>query len=199
MECLFSYQFLQKIWQHTPAQLLILPAPAGRASWLQPPRPKQTIMPTSVAELASSYGIPVFYMARWADLLPHLPAGEPLITACFPRRVPPYILAHASICNIHPSLLPDLRGADPLFYVAMVDAPAGITIHLMDTQFDTGPIIDQQPVDIKRFVSEADLIRTHAHVAATCWLALPSPLPTGVSQPVVRRHCTLSAGHRFCA
>ncbi|NBU63006.1 MAG: hypothetical protein EBS29_00630 [Chloroflexia bacterium] len=184
MECLFSYHFLQKIWQHIPAQLLILPAPAGRASWLQLPRPKQTIMPTSVAELASSHGIPVFYMAQWADVLPHIPAGELLLTACFPRRVPLFILEQVTICNIHPSLLPDFRGPDPLFYVARGDAPAGITIHHMDAHFDTGPIIAQQLVDISRCVNEADLIRTHTHAAASCWLALPSPVPNGVRQPV---------------
>jgi methionyl-tRNA formyltransferase len=183
MECLFSYQFFQQVWRHAPAQLLILPAPAGRTSWLQSPRKSQMIMATSVAELASSYGIPVFYMARWSDLLPQLVAGEPLLTACFPRRVPTTVLVHAPIYNIHPSLLPDLRGPDPLFYVARGDAPAGVTIHQMDAQFDTGPIITQQLIDITNCASEADLIRLHAQVAATNWLALTTPLSTGTPQP----------------
>ena len=183
MECLFSYRFLQQVWQHTPAQLLILPAPAGRASWLQAPRPHQTIMATSVAELASSHGIPVFYMAHWDDLLPQIPAGELLVTACFPRRVPAHVLAHAPIWNVHPSLLPDLRGPDPLFYVARGDVPAGITIHQMDAQFDTGPIVAQQSIDITRCTSEADLIRVHAQLAATHWLAISASIPTGYQQP----------------
>ena len=183
MECLFSYRFLQHVWQHTPAQLLILPAPAGRASWFQSPRPQQTIMATNVAELASSHGIPVFYMAQWDDLLCQIPAGEPLVTACFPRRVPARVLAHAPIWNIHPSLLPDLRGPDPLFYVARGDAPAGITIHQMDAQFDTGPIVTQHSIDITGCVSEADLIRVHAQLAATHWLTLSALIPTGYPQP----------------
>ena len=184
MECLFSYQFLQNVWQHTPAQLVILPAPAGRASWLQTPRAHQMIMAASVAELASSHGIPVFYMARWDDLFPYIPAGVPLVTACFPRRVPSRVLAHTTICNIHPSLLPELRGPDPLFYVARGDAPAGITIHQMDSEFDTGPIIDQQSIDITRCASEADLIRIHATTAAQRWLALQPPPTVGRNQPI---------------
>jgi len=183
MECLFSYQFFQQVWRHVPAQLVILPAPVGRTSWLQSPRKQQMIIATSVAELASSYGIPVFYMARWSDLLPQLVAGEPLLTACFPRRVPTTVLAHAPFWNIHPAVLPELRGPDPLFYVARGDAPAGVTIHQMDAQFDTGPIIAQQSIDITGCASEADLIRLHAQVAATNWLALTTPLPTGTPQP----------------
>lgn len=197
MECLFSYYFLQYVWQHTPAQLLILPAPAGRTSWLQPPRPQQMIMATSVAELASSYGIPVFYMAHWDDVLPHIPVGAPLVTACFPRRVPPRVLAHTTIWNIHPSLLPDLRGPDPLFYVARGDAPAGITIHQMDGAFDTGPIIEQQSIDITRCASEADLIRTHAITAAQCWLALQLPRRVGRNQPDQGSYAPLPQVHDF--
>jgi methionyl-tRNA formyltransferase len=93
------------------------------------------------------------------------------------------VLAYAPIWNIHPSLLPDLRGPDPLFYVARGDAQAGITIHQMDAQFDTGPIVAQQSIDITGCVSEADLIRVHAQLAATHWLAVSAPIPTGNPQP----------------
>lgn len=197
MECLFSFQFLQNVWQHTPAQLLILPAPAGRASWLQPPRPQQLIVASSVTELASSFGIPVLYMARWDDLYAYIPVGAPLVTACFPRRVPPRLLAHTTFWNIHPSLLPDLRGPDPLFYVARGDAPAGITIHQMDENFDTGPIIDQQSIDITRCANEADLIRSHAITAAQRWRAIQWPTAVGRSQPSHGRYAPLPQASDF--
>ena len=183
MECLFSYHFLQKIWQHTPTELLIVPAPAGRSSWLQQPRPNQIISSPSVAELASTYGIPIFYMARWNDVLPHISKGEPLVTACFPRIVPQRLLEHASFFNIHPAMLPELRGPDPLFYVARGDVSAGISIHQMDLQFDTGPIIMQQSVDITNCASEAEMIRTHAITAAVCWLGLQTVSGVGRVQP----------------
>lgn len=191
MECLFSFQFFAQIWRYQPAQLLVLPAPAGRQSWVQSPRPHQIIVATSMRELASAYGIPVLFMAQWDDLLGQMPAGESLLTACFPRRVPLGVLARGQCYNIHPALLPKLRGADPLFYVARGDAPAGVTIHHMDAQFDTGLIIAQQLIDITRCVNEADLIRLHAQVAATNWLALAAPLPTGTPQPQIGTNAPL--------
>jgi methionyl-tRNA formyltransferase len=45
--------------------------------------------------------------------------------------------------NIHPSYLPDLRGADPVPGALLFGRDAGATCHLMDEGIDTGPIISQ--------------------------------------------------------
>lgn len=47
--------------------------------------------------------------------------------------------------NIHPSLLPEYRGANPYFWVIRNrEETSGVTVHWMDEEFDTGPIINQQ-------------------------------------------------------
>lgn len=48
--------------------------------------------------------------------------------------------------NLHPSLLPYNRGADPNFWSWWDKTPKGITIHEMDEGVDTGPVIAQRTV-----------------------------------------------------
>jgi len=51
--------------------------------------------------------------------------------------------------NIHPSLLPEYRGANPYSHVIMnKEKHTGVTLHFMDEGFDTGDIIVQQPMEI---------------------------------------------------
>ncbi len=45
--------------------------------------------------------------------------------------------------NVHPSFLPDLRGADPIPGAIIHRRDSGATCHLMDDGVDTGPIIAQ--------------------------------------------------------
>lgn len=46
--------------------------------------------------------------------------------------------------NLHISLLPWNRGADPNFWSFVEDTPKGVTIHYMDAGIDTGDIIVQR-------------------------------------------------------
>lgn len=56
--------------------------------------------------------------------------------------------AHGTM-NIHPSLLPEYRGANPYFWaIRNREETSGVTIHWMDEEFDTGPIIDQQKLKL---------------------------------------------------
>jgi methionyl-tRNA formyltransferase len=49
--------------------------------------------------------------------------------------------------NLHISLLPWNRGADPNFWSWVEDTPRGVTIHYLDEGVDTGDIIVQRAVD----------------------------------------------------
>jgi len=67
----------------------------------------------------------------------------------------PYILPISQLkkngqlfINIHPSLLPDLRGGSPVNGAILYNKPAGATCHIMDDNVDTGPIISR--VNVKR-------------------------------------------------
>lgn len=51
------------------------------------------------------------------------------------------------VINIHPSMLPYGRGADPCIWSLYDDLPLGITIHWMDKGIDTGNILFQLPIE----------------------------------------------------
>lgn len=66
----------------------------------------------------------------------------------------PYILPvsqikkpHQKYINIHPSLLPNLRGKNPVNGAILFNQRHGVTCHLMDDGIDTGQIIAQIPID----------------------------------------------------
>ena len=67
--------------------------------------------------------------------------------------------------NIHPALLPKYRGPNPFFWLYYnLDMTAGVTLHFVDSNVDTGNIINQRHLDIEIGNSaleiEAELYRT---------------------------------------
>ena len=60
------------------------------------------------------------------------------------------------VINIHISLLPWNRGADPNLWSFLENTPKGVTIHYMDCGVDTGDILIQQEI----YFSEEETLRT---------------------------------------
>jgi len=56
-------------------------------------------------------------------------------------------LMDGRIINLHISLLPWNRGADPSLWSFIEDSPKGITIHYVDKGIDTGDILLQEAAD----------------------------------------------------
>jgi methionyl-tRNA formyltransferase len=80
------------------------------------------------AELLSSRGIEFILVACWPYLIGETLAGS----------------ASAAALNLHPSLLPRYRGPDPLRQQREAgDERYGVTLHLLDRQFDHGDIVAQ--------------------------------------------------------
>lgn len=52
------------------------------------------------------------------------------------------------IINLHPSWLPFNRGRHPIFWAALLGNPFGVSIHLMDSGLDTGPVLVQKKVNL---------------------------------------------------
>jgi methionyl-tRNA formyltransferase len=52
------------------------------------------------------------------------------------------------VINLHISLLPYNRGADPTLWSVLEDTPAGVTIHYIDEGVDTGDVIAQRAVEL---------------------------------------------------
>lgn len=85
--------------------------------------------------------------------LAHLRLLNPdvIVAGCFPRRLPGAVLAVPRFggLNVHPSLLPDGRGPEPLFWAFRWRlCETGVTVHRMDPDLDTGPIHAQVTVPI---------------------------------------------------
>jgi methionyl-tRNA formyltransferase len=146
------------------APFIRLEQPARRASRHALPLVGTTRPPRSLRDLAADADAPLLSVARLADpaTLAALEAFAPdaICVACFTRRLPPALLALPRlVClNAHPSLLPDNRGPDPLFWTFHAGATeTGVTIHLMDVGLDTGPILTQARVTIGEGESEAAL------------------------------------------
>lgn len=70
-----------------------------------------------------------------------------IVCAFFNQRIGEAITALAPALNIHPSLLPDLKGVDPVFYARLRDAPLGVTVHRVAPELDSGDIVAQEPYD----------------------------------------------------
>lgn len=120
--------------------------------------------PLSMRDLAAQASAPLMSVARLSDpqTLAALAACAPdaICVACFTQRLPDAVLAlpRLGCLNAHPSLLPDNRGPDPLFWTFHEGAnETGVTIHLMDAGYDSGPILTQAHVALAAGESEAAL------------------------------------------
>ncbi len=73
------------------------------------------------------------------------------VTACYGQKLPASTLAlptHGSL-NIHPSVLPRWRGADPVPWTIIAgDAQTGVTISLVTDTFDSGDIVAQKKIPV---------------------------------------------------
>jgi len=59
---------------------------------------------------------------------------------------PDIIKQYPRIINLHVSMLPHNRGADPNFWSWFLDTPKGVTIHYINEGIDTGDILLQREV-----------------------------------------------------
>ena len=150
---------------HEPALVLTQPdRPAGRGLKLQP---------SAVKALALAEGLPVQQPrglrldGRWADdaatARAALAAAAPecLVVAAYGLILPDWVLAlpRRGCINIHASLLPRWRGAAPIQRaIEAGDAETGITLMQMDAGLDTGDILLQQALPIRRDDTAASLL-----------------------------------------
>ena len=72
-----------------------------------------------------------------------------LVSWFWPKQIPAAVLALATPVGVHPSLLPKLRGPDPYFWtIDAGDATTGVTAHLLEPEYDTGPILGQRTLAV---------------------------------------------------
>lgn len=115
-------------------------------AWLQPLSRLNT-----VHSLAKKYNIPLLNSIdiNRKKEIQFISELEPdvLLSAHFNQlfKVEVLQLPKLAAINIHPSLLPNYKGVDPVFYALLKkEEKIGVTAHLIDQTFDTGRILVQQ-------------------------------------------------------
>ena len=124
--------------------------PRGRKMLMTPPEAK---------EWAQAHNIPVLQPEKIAsEFLDELEDMSPeegwsvFIVAAYGKLLPKELLEMPkyNVVNVHPSLLPRLRGANPIRGAILADEKeVGVSVMLVDEEMDHGPILAQEKVDLK--------------------------------------------------
>ncbi len=126
-----------------------------------------------VKEAALNWKLPVLQpvnfkeagaVAQLADLHPDV-----LVVAAFGQILPQSVLdvpVYGCI-NIHPSLLPEFRGASPVAAAILAGREfTGVSLMLMDSGLDTGPVLTRAQISISSLDTTGSLTEKLSRVAA---------------------------------
>jgi len=142
----------------TPLEHLCLNRYQVVAVYTQPDRPAgrgRSLSPSPVKATALARDIPVVQPAslKEAAVVAQLAGFRPdiIVVAAFGQILPQSVLdiPRYGCLNLHPSLLPRFRGAAPVAAAILAgDESTGVSIMLMDSGLDTGPVLARKPVKI---------------------------------------------------
>jgi methionyl-tRNA formyltransferase len=117
----------------------------------------------NLLHLAWEHGIPVFATSDAAaretraalqELRPDV-----LAVACWPKLLPRSVRDVARLAvNVHPSLLPENRGPEPLFWTFRLGLRrTGVTVHVLEDAADAGAILAQRELPVPEGIDGAEL------------------------------------------
>ena len=162
----FAVSFLDELEKSglKPALVISMPdKPKGRKLILTSP---------PVKIWAEKRGIPVLQPEKLdSDFISKLKTIDYklFIVAAYGKMIPKEILdiPERGVLNIHPSLLPRLRGASPIESSILNDErPTGVSLMLMNEKMDEGPILAQEELPIKKWPKAPELSDTLARMGA---------------------------------
>jgi methionyl-tRNA formyltransferase len=115
-------------------------------------------------ELRSAGFVPVLTITSAREPLPtdklREIGADVFIVASFGKILPLEVInmpKYGSL-NVHPSLLPKLRGPSPIQNLILQDEKTGVTIIKMDEEMDHGPIIAQEEVAIHPWPDKYEVV-----------------------------------------
>lgn len=162
------------------------------AVYTQPDRPSgrgKTASSAPVKRIAEKHGLSVFQPMSLRDEteIERLAALSPdaIVVVAYGQILPQEILEipRFGCLNIHPSLLPKYRGAAPVAAAILSgDEETGVSVMLMDSGMDTGPVLSQQKVLIEPRDTTESLEEKLANVGADL---LMKTLPEWIEQKLV--------------
>ncbi len=112
------------------------------------------------------------------------------IVASYGKIIPQNILdipRHGTL-NVHPSLLPRLRGASPLQSSVLTENETGVSIMLLDADIDHGPILAQEKINIEWPPYEEDLEKIAGEVGGNMLGTVIPQWIQGAIQPIEQNH-----------
>jgi len=133
----------------------------------------------SLALAANALEIPVIDLSQAiADVVKQCEkyAIDVILMSCYSKRLPNEIinLASKDCFNLHPSLLPGFRGAEPIFWQMKLAANTGVSWHQVVEEFDAGDIVAQKQVHFDDGASYAEINAQLAKSGADLMLSLLS-------------------------
>ena len=161
----FGAVILEKLCRSEYKPVLAVTAPD------KPVGRKLILTPPPVKIMAQKYGIPVCQPEKNSSLKPEIFDLKPdlIIVASFGRILPKQILElpKYGCLNLHPSLLPQYRGATPI-QSAVLDGceKTGATVILMDEKMDHGLIVAQKTLVMEKQETAAALFDKLAELSA---------------------------------
>ena len=137
-------------------------------------------------QIAHRHLIPVYEIGKMKSpaVKKTIRACQPdlILVSCFPMRIPDGLIEVPTLgCfNLHPALLPQFRGPDPLFWIFYHGVrQTGVTIHRMAKRIDAGDIVAQSIWDIESGISEVRLLARCAEVGGKLFVEVITALDKG--------------------
>ena len=139
-----------------PFAVVVPEYPAGKLSLLKSPPLFIKSNRNPLLDRAESLNIPTLYApkkfeAHLADQIRDQ-AFDFILVACWPYRINRDVctLANMAALNLHPSMLPKFRGADPLEQqMNSEDDEFGVSLHILSEEFDSGDIVKQTRISVE--------------------------------------------------
>jgi len=162
-------------------------------------RSRSQLVPPAVKVAAVAEDIPVLQPARpteagFVEQLRSL-APEVGVVVAYGHILKPALLAlpRLGMVNVHPSLLPALRGAAPVEWAIIQGLEqTGVTIMQMEEGMDTGPILHQLPHHIDADVTGGELSEHLAEMGAQALVEALALLEQGGVKPRPQDHARAS-------
>ena len=118
---------------------------------------------------AERLAVPLIYLpeslqAAEAEKIAELNADY-LLLACWPYLLGPEIISRVGMAalNMHPSILPNYRGADPIAeQIKQEEKNLGVSLHLLSQEFDSGDIVSQARLEFEDGSQSREAIEAEA-------------------------------------
>ena len=148
-----TIDFIKTMYQHNFEISLILAADFIK---IQSPKSffniSQKECSVSAYELAEKYNIPIHRVAHNSveaqSLLQDYGVNFGIIAGARILSHNVVKLVEKGILNLHPGLLPDIRGLDSILWSIEKNYPLGVTAHLINEQIDSGVILNREKINI---------------------------------------------------